>query len=204
MAIQNIDFAKKIEKDINPSRKREIKSSQSKISWFLIVFFIGFTLGFIAGFQFFKLKHIEENLIKNPDQLKESQDISLEENEESNVHQEENNNNDIIYANISKEKGDIIILLGNFDAKRSSEIIKYLKIKNIMQQFQFYSCEGLEQYQAFRNNGGIYRIPSDDGKFHKIIIGCFLNKENAHKVLEELKQINKNLFSDASIFQIEP
>ncbi len=201
MAIENIDFAKK-RLDLEPttSKKKDTKQPKSKISWFLIVFFLGFSVGFFAGFQFFKLKHIEENLIKNPDKLNEPEEnLNTYKEPEHNKSQEKSN--EIAYANVSK--GKMIIYIGKYNAKRSSEIIKYIKSKEFTNQFEFHSCEGLENFQAFKNSGGIYRIPVEEGKYHKIILGCFLDKESAMEVLKELKKINENMFKESTILEIE-
>jgi hypothetical protein len=197
MAIQNIDFAKKIEREVDIHKRKDNKQN-NKVSWYMIIFFVGFSIGFYVGFQFFKLKHIEENLIKNPDKL---QDTYNEGSQDSQL--DKNNEEEKIYANVSEEKGNIIILIGKFNAKRSSEIIKYLKLKEVLNRFPFYSCEGIDNFQAFQNTGGIYRIPIENGKYHKIILGCFLNHDNALKVLNELKSINENLFKNSTILQIE-
>jgi len=201
MAIENIDFAKK-RLDLEPteSKKKDPKQPKSKMSWFLIVFFLGFSVGFFAGFQFFKLKHIEENLIKNPDQLTEpDENLNTYKEPEKNKNQE--NHSEIAYANVSK--GKMIVYIGKYNAKRSSEIIKYIKSKELSNRFEFYSCEGLENFQAFKSSGGIYRIPIEEGKYHKIILGCFLDKESAMDVLRELKKINENMFKETTILEIE-
>lgn len=196
MGIQNIDFAKKIELNEKESKPLKQNNKKNKVSWYFIIFFLGFTFGFYSGYQIFKLKHLEENLVKNPDTLDTNEskksEISDTKNADANT-----------FSNISTMTGDYIVFLGVYNAKRSSEIIKYLENKKVFDNHKFYPCSNLNDFNTSKSNGSIYRIPIENGKYHKILIGCFIEKIEADNFLKELIRFNKDFFNKSEVYLIQ-
>ncbi|MFN3604662.1 MAG: hypothetical protein ACK4UJ_08140 [Leptonema sp. (in: bacteria)] len=186
MAIQDIDFAKQISKEKKPNFK-ESKQNKS-LQLYLFIFFLGYTFGVYSGFQLSKFKQLEENLIVNPDKL--------EENHQSIP---QNFNNTSTNAT-SHQEGTFLIFLGNFSPKKSSELIKSLKSESLYNSFSFYECKGLIE-KDFKK--GIFRVPSLDGKVHKVYVGCFLTEEEAVYAIEQLKSIKQWIQQKFEIVQIQ-
>ncbi len=175
MAIHDIDFAKKTLKS-NQNTSNKPKKTQS-FSRYIIIFFLGYSLGLYSGFYLFKFKHLEETLIKNPDTLEES---------EKSYKKQENFSN---FSNISKKEGEYLIFVGALSPKRASEIIRSLKKEELFSSFSFSLCKGFNEKDSIETKMGIFRIPSLDGKIHKLYLGCFLTENQAFEAIRQLKNI---------------
>ncbi len=201
MEAHNIDFARRIELQEKTNKKN---TKSSKVSWYFIIFFIGFSLGVYTGFQLFKLKHLEETLVKNPDKLPQDITTDKETNESFNTTSAKDyKEGSIEYSNVSNPEGDYIIYLGKFNAKYSSEIIKYLKNKDVFKNKHFYPCKHLEEYSYLKENPILYQIPTEKGKYHKIIIGCFLSEEEAKQFLDIIVSLDKDIFKNSEIYHLK-
>lgn len=186
MAIQDIDFAKTIQKEKIPNQAITIKKNKN-LSWKFIIFFLGYTFGIYSGFQLAKLKHIEQNLIKNPDTLDTKTEIQKDE-----------------FSNISSNTtGEYLIFLGSYTPKKSSEITKSLKNDENFQNISFHICKGLTENNRINFQSGIFRIPVNEGKMHKLYIGCFVSEEDARKEIENLKRIKEFYKKDLEVIQIQ-
>ncbi len=194
MSTQNIDFAKKIQKpDANEKITRK-EGNVKKNNYSYLIFLMGYVMGAISGFYFYKLKMLDEKIIKNPDQIEESfHSQTIKQSEFSNI-------------SSKREAGEYIIKIGEYSAKRSSEVIKILK-KIDYTNIDFRDCLGLEEYQTksqddFRTSIGIFRIPTTNGKFHTIYLGCFHNEEMAIQAQKSLiKEFHE--FGNSEVIKIE-
>lgn len=187
MAIQDIDFAKPIQKEKRDPNQENNTKKNKNLSWKLIIFFLGYTFGIYSGFQLAKLKHIEQNLIKNPDTL-ETETKAPEEQ----------------FSNISSNNtGEYLIFLGMYTPKKSSEIAKSLKNDEDFQNTIFHTCKGLTEKNKINFQSGIFRIPVNEGKMHKIYLGCFVSEEEARQVVENLRKIKEFYKKNLEIIQIQ-
>lgn len=174
MAIQDIDFAKQTLKS-NSTTHDQLKKTKP-FSRYLMIFFLGYSLGIYSGFYVYKFKHLEETLIKNPDSL-----------EESHISQKQENLSK--FSNISKQEGEFLIFLGAFPPKRASEILRVLKKEEIISSLPFSLCIGFNEKDSIDTKAGVFRIPSMDGKIHKLYLGCFLTENHAFSAIQQLKKI---------------
>ncbi len=201
MEAHNIDFAKRIELQEKTNKKN---TKSSKFSWYFIIFFIGFSLGVYTGFQLFKLKHLEETLVKNPDKLPNDITTIKQSNESFNTTStKDSKEEEIEYSNVSNLKGEYLIYLGKFNAKYSSEIITYLKNKDVLKIKDVYPCKHLEEYSYLKENPILYQIPTEKGKYHKIIIGCFLSEEEAKQFLDKIISLDKDIFKNSEVYHLK-
>lgn len=190
MSIQNIDFAKKLE----ITKKYEINENKKKIPQsrvFFLIFLAGFFLGSVFGYKLHHLQYAEATLIKNPDVYEEQSPAG------GTVR-----NPSITVPDPPSLSSDIILYLGTFDAKLSSEIIRFLQSRNIIEEARFVSCHHLKNEKILRQ-GSLFRIPYRDGKQQKLVIGCFPSIEEATVFLNKIKAVYPQLFTQAEVLQLE-
>ncbi|MCS7204370.1 MAG: hypothetical protein NZ853_01585 [Leptospiraceae bacterium] len=195
MSIQNIDFAKKFKTETTqkPVQKKDVYAKKYKLHF--VFFLLGFVLGTLITYQIMKFKEIEKNLIINPDRFEEGPGAT-------NITTKKKISSNVVVSNVPQRNADVMVFLGIYPAKQSSEIIRYLQDKQVLANANIVPCSKLENYPLFKQ-GAIFRIPVKNGEHQKLAIGCFYSHDEALELLKSLKKINPTLFAESEIIQIE-
>jgi hypothetical protein len=183
---------------------------------------ITFTLGILAGLQLNRVRHIEENLIRYPDEKRPDFNqaaagsnrtenrISSINNGSSGNREVEGNTDSVSFANRGvesassddRENGSFIIKVGVFDPDRAEALASRLNNLPEIAQTKPYGCRKIsesipDRYLSFRTSSR-----STQGK-QNVMIGCFLDVDSAREILDVVMKSGLSGTTTSRVYQID-
>ncbi len=170
-----------------------------------------FTLGIFAGIQLNRVRHIEENLIKYPDEEKQVFKSGSKSSGKSGVDTAASQQSQTHFSNIgssanpsfpSGEEGSFIIKIGVFDSDKAESVTSRLNNLTEVAQTEPHKCRKInesvpDRYLSFRT-----LARNTSGK-HNVMVGCFVDLESARDVLNVILDSRISGTAGARIYQID-
>lgn len=206
--MQNIDYSPRLRRSssYNQMPEQTVVSEEAtptapklKTRTFSLIFVLmsmAFTAGIFAGFQLGRVKHIEESLVKYPDEKRE-----IYKGRKVQADQAESLAN--IGASVNGEesrKGAFVIKVGEFDPDRADRIATSLNNTPSIAEIKPFLCKEIKETEPDRYLA--FRTAVRSSEKQNVLVGCFLTQSEAMRALALVRESEVIGVSEARIFEI--
>lgn len=190
--MQNVDFSRQVKKTAPMPGTRESGEHANRCYFFaLVVSLLFFSGGVYAGLQLHRIQHIEENLVRYPDQEQKT--------ESSSEHGSSSFSN--IASGSQDEEGKYIIYAGAHDGRKAARLAGELNGLPGLQRVQALPCKNMDEDPSERPT--VFRTASSKGdELQDVYAGCFSGKDEGNRILEEIRRSSVPGAAEARLFMI--
>ncbi len=181
------------------------------LSGFMVVFF----LGTVAGFQIHRWQHIEDSIVKYPDEKlsteKKDGNASPEAMASADLSDDDLSSREQSFANrgdsepgngVQEQTGIFMIKIGNLPAATAEKLSSRLNNLDSIAQLKPLKCPDFEEDVPGRYLS--FRTPSEkDPRKQNVVVGCFADEESVREVLSQIRSSGVPGSAKARIYQAQ-